>query len=103
MNGGASHADISSEQVMNYVPVSATNTSKHRPPLVCVPLTVCTLHQGIVPNEKSPHYVTINMLILDAKYTMYNTPQKRVSACCCKETNDDHFSLDIWNSKPIRA
>jgi len=55
-----------------------------------------------VSKVRTQHMKTIDTLIVDDKYKMYNTPQKRVSAYCCKETNDDHFSLDIWNSKPIR-
>ena len=47
------------------------------------------------------HMGTIDTLIVDDKYKIYNTPHKRVCAYCCKETNDQHLSLDIWNSKPI--
>ena len=54
-----------------------------------------------VSKQRTPHMKTIDTLIIDDKYKMYNTPQKRVSAYCCKETNDQHLSLDIWNSKPI--
>lgn len=45
---------------------------------------------------------TIDTLIVDDKYKMYNTAQKKVCAYYCKETNDAHFSFGIWNSKPIR-
>lgn len=55
-----------------------------------------------VSKQRSPHCVTIDTYIFDDKYKMYNTPRKRVCAYCCKETSDQHFSLDIWNSKPIR-
>ncbi len=54
-----------------------------------------------VSKQRTPHMDTIDTLIIDDKYKMYDTPQKRVCAYCCKETNDEHFSLDIWNSKPI--
>ena len=55
-----------------------------------------------VSKQRTPHMDTIDTLILDDKYKMYNTTQKRICAYCCKETNKDHISLDIWNSKPIR-
>ena len=55
-----------------------------------------------VSKVRTPHMKTIDTLIVDDKYKMYNTAQKRVCAYCCKETNKDHISLDIWNSKPIR-
>jgi hypothetical protein len=55
-----------------------------------------------VSKQRTPHMDTIDTLILDDKYKMYNTPQKRVCAYCCKETKKDHIPLDIWNSKPIR-
>lgn len=55
-----------------------------------------------VSKQRTPHMDTIDTLIVDDKYKMYNTAQKRVCAYCCKETNKDHISLDIWNSKPIR-
>ena len=55
-----------------------------------------------VSKVRTPHMDTIDTLIVDDKYKMYNTAQKRVCAYCCKETNKDHISLDIWNSKPIR-
>ena len=55
-----------------------------------------------VSKVRTPHMKIIDTLIVDDKYKMYNTAQKRVCAYCCKETNKDHISLDIWNSKPIR-
>jgi len=55
-----------------------------------------------VSKVRTPHMDTIDTLIFDDKYKMYNTPQKRVCAYCCKETKKDHIPLDILNSKPIR-
>ena len=55
-----------------------------------------------VSKVRTPHMKTIDTLIVDDKYKMYNTAQKRVCAYCCKETNKDHISLYIWNSKLIR-
>ena len=55
-----------------------------------------------VSKQRTPHMDTIDTLIVDDKYKMYNTAQKRVCGYYCKETNKDHISLDIWNSKPIR-
>ena len=54
-----------------------------------------------VSKVRTPHMDTIDTLIVDDKCKMYNTPQKRVCAYCCKDANTDHISLDIWNSKPI--
>ena len=55
-----------------------------------------------VSKVRTPHMDTIDTLILDDKYKMYNTPQKRVCAYLCKETKKDHTPLDILNSEPIR-
>ena len=67
--------------------------------------STCSVENKVksVSKVRTPHMGTIDTLIVDDKYKMYNTPQKRMCTFCCKETNDQHLSLDIWSSKPIRA